>query len=123
MSLNPILRGLFISGLSLLLLSFLGSLLYTLGPLSGQSLPRFSHWLLFVALLLGSVVASKNAVARGLFYGLGSALLAAFLLSCCGLILGPASGVISLVVPKLLLALAAGAAGSVLGTLLNQAAV
>ena len=36
-------------------------------------------------------------------------------------ILGPATGFLALVLPKLLLALAAGCAGSILGTLLNQA--
>ena len=42
-------------------------------------------------------------------------------ISCFGLILGPATGFLALVLPKLLLALAAGCAGSILGTLLNQA--
>lgn len=121
MSIKPLLRGVMITGVSLLVLSFIGGLAFTFGPFSGQGLPRFSQWLLFVALLLGSVVASKNAAGKGLFHGLGSAVSAALIISCFGLILGPATGFLALVLPKLLLALAAGCAGSILGTLLNQA--
>ncbi|MEA4892843.1 MAG: TIGR04086 family membrane protein [Peptococcaceae bacterium] len=123
MSIKPILRGILITGLSLLLLSFLGGLIFTLGPFSGQGLPRFSQWLVFVALLLGSVVSSKNASVKGLFHGLGSALSAALIISFFGLLLGPGGGLLALILPKFLLALAAGTLGSVLGTLLNQASV
>ena len=58
MSIKPLLRGVMITGVSLLVRSFIGGLAFTFGPFSGQGLPRFSQWLLFVALLLGSVAVS-----------------------------------------------------------------
>ncbi len=118
MQIRPLIKGLTVTFLSILLLTFLGSIFYLLAPVATSSLARFSYWLLFVSFLLGSVTASRIAESRGLFHGLAICFIVLAILTLLGLLLRLPGVIGGHLLIKAGIALLAGILGSIIGTVL-----
>lgn len=118
---KPIVKGLILAICSLICFAVIGSLLYTYSPIPTHTLPTFSRWMLFIALLFGATASSRLAGCQGLLHGLAVTFLLVLALTLIGLlfrlpgVIGPA------LLPKLLLALIAGILGGIIGVGLHRA--
>jgi len=120
MSGKPVVKGLLLAGSSLLCFAVIGSLLYTYGPIPTHTLPSFSRWLLFIALLFGATAGSKTAGSRGLFYGLSVTFSFMLILTLIGLLLRIPGVISSALLFKFLLAFIAGIIGGIVGIGLSE---
>ncbi|SHF50290.1 putative membrane protein, TIGR04086 family [Desulfofundulus australicus DSM 11792] len=102
-----------------LAVSFLGSALigtgYYFTRLPESSLPWFAAGLFFLSILIGACSAASRAGNRGLFHGLGVALLFFIISWLLASILFPSPILPVSLIQKLILAIVAGALGGILG--------
>ncbi|MCL6448721.1 MAG: TIGR04086 family membrane protein [Armatimonadetes bacterium] len=108
-----------ISGLAFYFLGNVGiGLVFYFTSLPEETLPWLAGGLYFTSVLIGAAAAARRAGGKGLYYGLAVACLFFLVLWGLGAAVLPCSSWSSSLGHKLLLALAAGMAGGILGVFL-----